>query len=217
MKTEIDLDTLSATTISDALDTLGLDGGCPGIRALAPGLHCLGPAYTVRFEPVAPGELGPAADYVDEVPPGSVIVIDNDGRTFCTVWGDILTAAAMTRGVAGTVIHGCCRDSAGIRAQGYPLFAVGAFMKSGKNRVRMVARQVPVTIGPTKIMPGDLVKADDDGVLVIPAERANEVVMVAREVAAMEQRVVAAIAGGATIAEARRANGYDRFSLRPAK
>jgi regulator of RNase E activity RraA/acyl carrier protein len=201
------------TTLSDALDTLGIDGGCQGIRAQFPGLGCFGPAYTVRFEPVASGERGPAADYIDDVPPNSVIVLDNGVRTFCTVWGDIITTCAVRRGIAGTVIHGSCRDIAGSRAHGYPLFAMGSFMKSGKNRVRMVARQVTVTVGATTIHPGDYVRADDDGVLAIPAGRLEEVLDVAGRVAAMEQRVLAAIATGSTLAEARRANGYDAFSL----
>lgn len=207
-----ELTDLGTTTLSDALDTLGIDGGCRDLRAIAPGWRCAGPAYTIRFVPVAPGERGPAADYIDDVPAGAVIVLDNAGRTHCTVWGDILTACAAARGVAGTVIDGCCRDSAGIRAQGYPLFARAAFMKSGKNRVRMEARQVPVSIGGTAIHPGDVIVCDDDGVLAVPAARAAEVAAIAREVAAMEARVVAAIGAGATLREARRANGYDRFA-----
>lgn len=205
---------IGTTSISDALDTLGMNGGCLSIRPLMPGLRCAGPAYTVRFEPVRPGESGPAADYIDDVPSGSVIVLDNGGATFCTVWGDILTACALARGVAGTVIHGCCRDSAGIRAAQYPLFSVSSYMKSGKNRVRMVARQVEVRIGETLVRPGDLVFGDDDGVLVVPADRAEEVARITAEVVDMERRVVAAIQAGSTLSAARKANGYDRFSLK---
>jgi len=200
------------TVISDALDSLGIYGGCRDLRAITPGGRCAGPAYTLQFVPVEPGERAPSADYIDDVPGNAVIVIDNGGRTHCTVWGDILTACAMARGIAGTVIDGCCRDSAGIRAQGYPMFARAAFMKSGKNRVRMAARQVPVSIGGTEVHPGDVIVCDDDGVLAVPAGRAAEVAAVAREVAAMEARVLAAIGAGATLREARRANDYDRFA-----
>lgn len=205
---------LGTTAISDALDTLGIDGGCRELRPISPGRRCVGPAYTIQFVPVEPGERGPAADYIDDVPAGAVIALDNGGRTYCTVWGDILTACAAARGAAGTVIDGCCRDSAGIRAQGYPLFARAAFMKSGKNRVRMAAREVPVTLGGTTVHPGDLLVCDDDGVLAVPAARAAEVARIALEVADMEARVVAAIGAGASLREARRANDYDRFSWR---
>jgi 4-hydroxy-4-methyl-2-oxoglutarate aldolase len=205
------------TAISDALDTLGIDGGCQGLRAITPGARCAGLAITIRFDVVQPGEAGPAADYIDEVPPGSVIMIDNGGRRHCTVWGDILSACARARGIAGTVIHGCCRDSARIRESGYPVFALSAYMKSGKNRVRMTARDVPVVIGSTTIRPRDIVVGDDDGVVVIPRERLADVVRVASEVVAMEQRVVAAVMSGMTLAEARRVNGYDRFSLRSSR
>src|SRR6185369_9773290 len=100
---------LSTPCVSDALDKLGINGGCEGLRPVAPGLRCVGPAYTLKFEPVAEGQTAPAADYIDDVPPGSVIAIDNGGRTHCTVWGDILTLCALQKELAGTVIHGCCR------------------------------------------------------------------------------------------------------------
>lgn len=204
----------SVTALSDALDSLGFDGGLRGIRPLAPGMRCAGPAFTVRFEPVPPGQSAPAANYIDEVPPGSVVLLDNGGLTRCTVWGDILTAVALARGVAGTVVHGCCRDAAGIRALGYPLFSVSAFMKSGKNRVRMQAVQVPVQIGEALVRPGDLLVGDDDGVLAIPAEQLAATLEVARQVAEMEGRVLEAVKAGSTLAAARAANQYDRFSLR---
>lgn len=204
----------TVTALSDALDSLGFDGGLRGIRPLAPGVRCAGPAFTVRFEPVSPGQSAPAANYIDDVPPGSVLLLDNGGLTRCTVWGDILTAVAVARGVAGTVIHGCCRDAAGIRALGYPLFSVSSFMKSGKNRVRMAAVQVPVQIGEALVRPGDFLVGDDDGVLAIPTEQMAATLETARRVVEMEGRVLEAVKAGSTLAAARAANQYDRFALR---
>ena len=70
-----------------------------------------GRAWTLLYGPAAnpPGTVG---DYIDDVPPGSVIVLDNGGRDNATVWGDILTEIAQRRGIAGTVIDGMCRDVA---------------------------------------------------------------------------------------------------------
>ena len=70
-----------------------------------------GRAWTLLYGPAAnpPGTVG---DYIDDVPPGSVIVLDNGGRDNATVWGDILTEIAKRRGIAGTVIDGVCRDVA---------------------------------------------------------------------------------------------------------
>ncbi len=208
---------LSATVISDALDSLGVDGGCAGIRPLRPGLRCAGPAYTIRFEPVGPGERGPAAAYIDEIPEGSVLVLDNAGRITCTVWGDILTVCAQRRGVAGTVIHGACRDSGRIRELGYPLFSLSAYMKSGKNRVRMVARKVPVTVGGTLIRPGDMLLGDDDGVIAIPAELVERTLETALRVEEMEARVLQEVQAGRPLQAAREAHGYDRFALQERK
>jgi regulator of RNase E activity RraA len=90
-------------------------------------------------------------------------------------------------------------------------------MKSGKNRVRMAARDVPVAIGGTTIQPGDIVVGDDDGVIVVPQNRFAEVNQIASEVVAMEKRVLSAVAGGMSLAEARRSNNYHRFALRAAQ
>ena len=206
---------ISTASISDVLDMLGVNGGCGGILPVQPGASCLGPAYTVKFESVVPGAAAPAADYVDDVPSGSVIVLDNSGRVDCTVWGDILTIVAERRGLSGTVIHGCCRDAAAIRGMAHPVFSVSRFMKSGKNRVRMVARQVPVQIGGTLVRPGDFVRADDSGVICVPHELLARTVELVRELEEMEQKVRAEITSGSPLREARSKHGYNRFSLNP--
>jgi 4-hydroxy-4-methyl-2-oxoglutarate aldolase len=203
----------SSTVLSDALDTLGVNGGCGRISAITRGARCIGRAFTVKFEPVTAGERAPAADYIDEVPEGSVIVLDNAGITYCTVWGDILSYCAQQRGVAGTVIHGLCRDSAASREMNYPLFALGTYMKSGKNRVRMVAHSVPVTAGSTTIQPGDWIFGDDDGVLAIPSELVGTVLEVAERITGMEGLVRESISGGMPLAEARKLHGYNLSAL----
>ena len=81
---------LGTATVSDALDRLGLPGSAHGIAPLANGLRMAGPAYTVRYVP-AGDPKGTVGDYVDDVPPGGIVVLDNQGRTDATVWGDILT------------------------------------------------------------------------------------------------------------------------------
>lgn len=213
----LDLDTAS---IADALDSLGLPAGLAGIRAQSgasgSGARCAGYAYTVLYEPVeeaAPGPAGTfrgAADYIDAVPPGAVIVSSNPGRTDCTTWGDILTHMALSRGIAGTVIDGAARDIETVRTLGYPLFSRAVFMRSGKNRVRLRAVEVPLTIDGTAISPGDLVVGDANGVVSIPRQSAGEVLERARAVEATEARILAAIGTGMPLAEARRQNRYDR-------
>lgn len=204
----------STAAVSDVLDTLGVNGGLPMIRPLVPGMKLCGRAFTVEFADVAPGESAPAADYIEDVGEGEVVVIANNGRVDCTVWGDILSAVAQSRGVRGTVIDGACRDASEIMALGYPMFSRTAFMKSGKNRVRMVASQRRVTVAGTEVDPGDWVKADDSGVVVVPAAMAAQVAGMVREVEEMEARVLADVKAGMPLKQSRDRHGYNRFALK---
>jgi 4-hydroxy-4-methyl-2-oxoglutarate aldolase len=137
---------LSTATISDALDRLGLPGSAHGLAPLQDGQRMRGRAFTVRYVPAGavPGTVG---DYLDDVGPGAVIVLDNQGRTDCTVWGDILTAAAHAQGVAGTAISGVCRDTSRALASGYPIYSMGRFMRTGKDRVEVAEVSTPVARG----------------------------------------------------------------------
>lgn len=195
--------------VSDAMDLLTLNGGLLGLaRRSGAGVAC-GPAYTLRYMPVGSGERGPAGEFVDDVPAGAMVVVANAGRLHCTVWGDILSEVAGRRGVAGTVIDGCCRDLGEIRALGYPLWSRGAYMKSGKNRVRLAAVQEPVSVADTLVRPGDIVCADDAGVLAVPGDRIDEVAEQVERVVRMEERVRADIARGLPLREARQRHGYN--------
>ncbi|MGC4807615.1 RraA family protein [Micromonospora sp. DT233] len=205
--------------VSDALDLAGVSSTLWGVRRFSGTGLVVGPAFTVRFEPVADGVRAPAADYIDDVPPGAVVVIANEGR-HCTVWGDILAEVAVARGLAGTVVDGYFRDVDGIRELGYPMWARGAFMRSGKNRVRMAAAQEPVTVGADgdriTVRPGDLVAADGSGVVVVPEALVDDVVASVTRVAAMEQRVLADVRAGTPLRQARATHGYHEVARRPA-
>jgi regulator of RNase E activity RraA len=127
----------------------------------------------------------------------------------CTVWGDILSEVAGRRGVTGTVIDGCCRDLGEIRALGYPLWSRGTYMKSGKNRVRLVAVGEPVAVAGVLVRPGDVVCADDAGVLVVPSERLDDVAEQLDRVVAMESLVRADVRNGSPLRQARARHGYN--------
>lgn len=204
----------NTAAISDALDLLGIDGGLLGLGRMSGTGPVCGPAYTLRYLPVAAGERGPAGEFIDDVPAGAMVIVGNAGRTYCTVWGDILSEVATMRGVAGTVIDGCCRDVAEIRALGYPLWSRGAYMKSGKNRVRLVAVQEQVEVAGTLVRPGDLVCGDDAGVIVVPDERVEQVIEQLNRVSVMEQAVRADIALGVPLREARARHGYNLVGVR---
>ncbi|ACZ92028.1 RraA family protein [Streptosporangium roseum] len=204
---------LSTASVSDALDSLALPGSLHGIGALRQGQRTAGPIFTVTYEPVdeAGGTVG---DFLDDVPAGAVILIDNAGRTDCTVWGGIMSQTAHERGIAGTVIHGTCRDVAVATAAGYPIWSVARFMRTGKDRVRVAASQTPVTIDGVLIHPGDILVADDDGAVVVPAGRWEEVANIARRIDRVEEAIVEAVRGGATLAQARARHGYHSLQTR---
>ena len=198
---------LSTSTISDALDKFGVPGGCHGISPVVPGVKMAGTAYTVRYIPVG-AVKGTVGDYIDEVLPGDVIVLDNSGRTDCTVWGDILTITAKMKGIAGTVIDGVCRDVPGIMEEQYPVFTRGKFMMTGKDRVMVEATQVMVSIGGKQIKPGDILVGDDSGIVVVPHEMAERVLEAALKIEVAENAIVDAVKVGLTIKEAREKFGY---------
>jgi 4-hydroxy-4-methyl-2-oxoglutarate aldolase len=93
---------LTASAVSDALDRLGIAGQCSGIMPLDRSFRLVGRAWTLRYGP-AGHEPGSVGDYIDELGPGQVVVLDNQSRLDVTVWGDLLTTTASARGVAGTL------------------------------------------------------------------------------------------------------------------
>jgi regulator of RNase E activity RraA len=210
-----DVDGLSTATLSDALDRLGRPGSLLGIAPLTDGQRLVGRAFTVRYRPAGhpPGTVG---DYLDELEPGQLVAIDNGGRTDCTVWGDILTAVAHQRGIAGTVIDGVNRDVRRALDLGYPIYSRGRFMRTGKDRVEVAEVGGPVTIGGVQVRPGDLLVGDDDGVVAIGQDVEAEAIGIARGIEQREAAIVVDALAGASIAEARARHGYHELQRRDA-
>lgn len=208
---------LSTAEISDALDYFRLPGSVLGVQAVAGPTRIVGCAFTVRFGPLDPGSPGTVGDYLDDMPPGAVAVLDNGGRADCTVWGGIMSRIAAQRGVAGTVINGVCRDTAEADAAGYPLYAAGVFMRTGKDRVQVDAVGGAVALGGVRVSAGDLIVADRDGVVAVPAARVEEVLARAVVMRDVERRIVAAALEGVTLAQARRRFGYHTLQRSPSE
>lgn len=208
-----ELATLSTPTVSDALDRLIINGQAFGIAALDESRRMCGRAFTLHYQPVGP-DGGTVGDYIDDVEPGSVLVLDNGGRLDATVWGDILTLMASRRGMAGTVIDGVCRDTARARELGYPMYARGHWMRTGKDRVMLAATQVPVAIGGVLVHPGDILLGDADGVVIVPRAREREVLDVALAIEEAEEQIRTAVQGGSRLDDARKRRGYFQLQSR---
>ena len=204
---------LDTTSLSDALDRLAIAGQCLDIKPLEWTFQLTGRAYTILYGPSATPS-GTVGDYIDEVLPGSVIVLDNGGRANATVWGDILTWVATRRGIAGTVIDGACRDTRLARELSYPIFSRSYSMRTGKDRVQVEGVNCVVNIGDARVAPGDILRGDADGVLVIPRAHEDAVLTAAEEIDATEQQIRRLLGEGRTLAEARRELGYHSLQTR---
>lgn len=208
---------LSTAEVSDALDFFNLPGSVLGIHALAGPQKIFGFAFTIRFAPIDRLNPGTVGDYIDTMEPGSVAVLDNGGRLDCTVWGGILSQIAAKRGIAGTVIHGVCRDTAQADAAGYCLYGNGKFMRTGKDRVQVESYGEPVSLGDVRVSPDDLLVADADGVVVVPKEKIEAVLRRALQTKELEEEILQAVLAGATLSETRKRFNYHTLQRSPSK
>lgn len=149
----------------------------------------VGPAATVLE--AATDEFVPpqhALDLIDEAAPGSVIVIAIEGgEPNVAVWGGLMTAGAVANGHAGAVLDGGVRDLGEIRRDyGFQVYAREVSPGTTLGRFRTVAAQVPVMVGGVMVHPGDLIVADIDGVVVVPKDKAAEVLAMAQEIDSRE-------------------------------
>lgn len=207
---------LDVASVSDAMDKIGVPCGLLGIHAVVPGKHICGRAFTVHYVPngVVKGNVG---DFLDDVQPGQVVVIDNSGRLYCTVWGDIMTFVAKKNGVEGTVIDGVCRDVPGIIENDYPIFTKSTYMVTGKDRVTVDHVNVPVSVSGVQVCPDDIILADDTGVVCVPASVAEKVAGIAEGIEATEQAIIAEVKKGSTLKDARAKLGYHKLQTREAE
>jgi 4-hydroxy-4-methyl-2-oxoglutarate aldolase len=204
---------LDTTAISDAMDRLGIAGQCLNIKPLDPRFRLTGRAFTILYGPAGtpPGTVG---DYIEDVPPGGVVVLDNGGRENATVWGDILTWVANRRGVAGTVIDGACRDTHLARELGYPIYSRSYSMRTGKDRIQVEAMGGPVNIGDARVNQGDILRGDADGVVAIPQAHEDAILTNAELIDAAESEIRRLVNEGNTLTEARKQLGYHNLQTK---
>lgn len=196
---------LDTCAVSDALDRHGITGAVVGLRSLAADRPVAGRAVTVLLGP-PPGpagqpvrHLGTAA--VDAAGPDEVIVVAHQGRTDCAGWGGLLSRAAAARGVAGIVVDGAARDLAEAREAGLPVHAWTGTPVTARGRAVEHSWGEPVDLAGIPVRPGDLVLADEGGVVVVPADRADEVLATAERIAATEAVMAAAINAGTPVSD----------------
>jgi 4-hydroxy-4-methyl-2-oxoglutarate aldolase len=190
---------VEVSTICDA--DKGLPVVDPQVHAMVPDVRMAGPALTV----VAADDHLPVFSALAEAEPGAVLVVataerSGDDRAARgsgrrAVCGELFATEAKRRGLAGVVIDGLCRDHAGLRRNRLPFFARGTTPMAGtvKSRTALGAR---VRCGGVDVSSGDIVFADDDGVVIAPAARLEAALQTAEEIARAERAILKALARG---------------------
>lgn len=191
---------LTSTSVSDALQELG-EGGVICHFSAQSDLVVVGEAFTVRLCPPERSER-PFNDWLDEVPEGSIVVLDNDGRRGMSVMGGLVAAEARRRGARGAIVNGDVRDVAEARELRFGVFALGATPRSGRPNVRVQATNEPITWDGVRIEPGDTIVADEDGVAVVPARHAAKVLERAAAIEARDAVVLKQVTAGVPLARA---------------
>jgi 4-hydroxy-4-methyl-2-oxoglutarate aldolase len=166
---------LGAATVYEAQGQKGaLDAG---MKALDPSARLIGPALTVDTRPADNLMIHHA---VRKAKRGDVLVVDAKGFIEAGPWGDVLTLAAQTQGIAGLVIDGSIRDAETIISMGFPVFSRGISIK-GTGKAQHGRINVPVQCGGVTINPGDIILGDRDGLVVINLAEIDAVLNASRE------------------------------------
>lgn len=183
---------LGTATLHEAA---GRIGALPGaIKPVDHGMTLSGPAFTVHCPALSNLQIHHAL-YLAK--PGDILVVHVSGGVEAGYWGDILNEAAMAQKLGGLVIDGGVRDSAGLVKMGFPVFSNGICIRgTGKDYDATAWLQQPVQMGDVLIQPGDLVVGDRDGVVVLPADRVDEVIIGGQRREADETAKIKAIRRG---------------------
>ncbi len=199
-----------AGTVSDAMDELGIHGAVPAatLQPMLPGARMIGPVMTVRnimqSVPPTPGAKARRSGQADIeahnlAQPGDVLVIE--GVAGISSLGGNSANVGKRQGEAGAIVDGATRDVATARSIGYPIWARGVSLMTGKWRVEIVAINGPVQICGVPVHAGDLVVADDNGVCFIPRARISEVLARAQALSAGEEERNRDVAAGMSVVD----------------
>lgn len=162
---------LFTSVIADTLDAHGYLNQMlpPGIRPLRAGMKAIGRALPVlETDSVDEHEpFGVLFQALDDLKPDEIYIASGASSAYA-MWGELMTTAAIQRGAAGVIINGYLRDAEGIAALNFAAFAWGSYAADQKMRGRALAYRIPIIIGGVTVRPGDILCADEDGVVVLP-------------------------------------------------
>ena len=200
-------ESLYSAVVSDALDGLGYKRQSPRLplRPLTTKSLVVGRCKTTLWVDMAHADPKPyelELKAVDECQPDDVLIAAAGGSVRSGIWGELLTTASLNRGCVGAIIDGAIRDVAKIRSMNFPVFARDTCVYDSLNRQRVVDVDVPVELDGVAIHPGDLVFADEDGIVVVPQIVEHEAIRRAWDKVHAENVVRDSIRNGLKAAEA---------------
>ncbi len=198
---------LSTPHLADACLRLGVEVRCAPttIQAMTAGTRLVGRVLPARHS----GSVDVFLEAIESARPGDVLVADNRNRVDESCIGDLMAQEAHTAGLAGIVIWGLHRDTSEIREIGIPLFSCGSIPTGPlAAESRVPAALVSALIGQWSVDSTDLVVADDDGVLFLPLERADELFTIAEGIRDTERQQAQRIAAGSTLRDQVRFGEY---------
>jgi 3-hexulose-6-phosphate synthase/6-phospho-3-hexuloisomerase len=170
------------------------------LRPLSTQTRFVGPALTVQLEP---GNQVDCLDALAVAREGDVMVVDAAGETETSIWGGLMSGLCKMKGVVGAVIDGAMRDTDETRDLGFFIFSKAIVPRSTHSpysgRMDPIEINVPIQCAGVIVRPGDLVLGDEIGVVVIPLEKAADVLVKARQLADNEEKTRAKIREGKTV------------------
>jgi len=201
------LGALYTGAVADILDELGHRNQClpADIRPLEHGMKVAGPVFTVRGRSqVAEDGVDPRyrqMDMLEAIFPHAVVVIDPGDETRAAHWGELMSRTAMARGATGIVIAGGIRDTPQIKSLGFACFRRYHSPLTARWRFDFTDWNLPIQIGGVRVAPGDFIRGDVDGVLIVPKATIDEVIERASSVREREDIVRGALDQGGSIRE----------------
>jgi regulator of RNase E activity RraA len=180
------------------------------MKPLRPERTVAGLAFTVKSAPNVKitGEMNFRTQMLSELQPDAIVVWDTSNDEKATLWGGVMTATAAGLGVKAAIIDGGIRDTHQILEKDFPVFYKHRIPNGSLGRCLITHYQIPIKIGDVLIKPGDVVLGDIDGVIIVPRDIAEAVLLRAEEIKRNEKKIFSWVAEGQSVKQITQKGGY---------
>ena len=201
---------LYVPAVADTLDKLGLWDQLLSPEIMPLQLHhkVAGPAYTAKGYPTVEVNTGLGSRALHGLMPGNVAVWDTSGDGVTGAWGALMSSSAISRGARGAIVDGGIRDTGQILEAGFPVWSRFRSAADARGRWTISDANVQVVVSGVIISPGDFVFADADGVVVIPSELVEEVLVKSEKLVQDEEEIRVAVSAGRPLSDL-----YEKFKI----